>query len=59
MTTLDEADKKARLERAREAGLFRYSLVQELAEAGITAAERGRRAGSWPAVSMTGRAASR
>ena len=44
MTTLDEADKKARLERAREAGLFRYSLVQELAEAGLTAAERGRRA---------------
>ena len=44
MTTLDEADRKARLERAREAGLFRYSLVQELAEAGITAAERGRRA---------------
>ncbi len=44
MTTLDEADKKARLERAREAGLFRYSLVQELSEAGITAAERGRRA---------------
>ena len=44
MTTLDEADKKARLERAREAGLFRYSLVQELAGAGITAAERGRRA---------------
>jgi len=37
VTTLDEADKKARLERAREAGLFRYSLVQELAEAGITA----------------------
>jgi putative transposase len=44
VTTLDEADRKARLERAREAGLFRYSLVQELAEAGITAAERGRRA---------------
>ncbi|WP_187366546.1 helix-turn-helix domain-containing protein [Trebonia kvetii] len=44
MTTADEADKKARLERAREAGLFRYSLVQELAGAGITAAERGRRA---------------
>jgi transposase len=44
VTTLDEADKKAGLERAREAGLFRYSLVQELAEAGITAAERGRRA---------------
>ena len=44
MTTVDEADKKARLERARETGLFRYSLVQELAEAGLTAAERGRRA---------------
>jgi putative transposase len=44
VTTLDEADRKARLERARETGLFRYSLVQELAEAGITAAERGRRA---------------
>ena len=44
MTTLDEADKKARLGRARETGLFRYSLVQELAEPGITAAERGRRA---------------
>jgi putative transposase len=44
VTTLDETDKKARLERARETGLFRYSLVQELAEAGITAAERGRRA---------------
>jgi putative transposase len=44
VTTLDEADKKARLERARETSLFRYSLVQELAEAGITAAERGRRA---------------
>ncbi len=44
MTTLDEADKKARLERARETGLFRYSLVQELAGAGLTPAERGRRA---------------
>lgn len=44
VTTLDETDRKARLERARETGLFRYSLVQELAEAGITAAERGRRA---------------
>lgn len=43
MTTVDEADKKARLERARETGLFRYSLVQELLEPGITAAERGRR----------------
>ena len=44
MTTVDEADKKARLERAREAALFRYSLVQELAGAGLTSAERGRRA---------------
>jgi putative transposase len=44
VTTADEADKKARLERAREAALFRYSLVQELSAAGITAAERGRRA---------------
>jgi putative transposase len=44
VTTLDEADKKARLERAREAGLFRYSLVQELAGPGLTALERGRRA---------------
>ena len=45
VTTLDEADRKARLERARETGLFRYSLVQELAEPGLTAPERGRRAG--------------
>ena len=44
MTTADEADKKARLERARDMGLFRYSLVQELLEPGISAAERGRRA---------------
>jgi putative transposase len=44
VTTRDEADKKARLERAREAGLFRYSLVQELTEAGLSPAERGRRA---------------
>jgi putative transposase len=44
VTTADEADKKARLERARETGLFRYSLVQELAEPGIGPAERGRRA---------------
>jgi putative transposase len=44
VTTLDEAGKKARLERARETGLFRYSLVQELTEAGLSPAERGRRA---------------
>ena len=44
MTTADEADKKARLERARETGLFRYSLVQELLEPGLSLAERGWRA---------------
>jgi putative transposase len=44
VTTADEADKKARLERARETGLFRYSLVQELTEPGLAPAERGRRA---------------
>ena len=41
VTTLDEADRKARLERARETGLFRYSLVQELAEPGLTARGTG------------------
>ena len=51
MVTADEQDRRARLERARETGLFRYSLVQELTEPGITAAERGRRARS-----MAGRA---
>jgi len=44
VTTADEADKKARLERARETGLFRYSLVQELLEPGLSLAERGWRA---------------
>ena len=44
VTTVDEADRKARLERARETGLFRYSMVQELAEPGLSPAERGRRA---------------
>jgi putative transposase len=50
VTTLDEADKKARAERAREAGLFRYSLVQELLEPGLSAAERG-----WRARELAGR----
>ena len=50
MTTLDEADKKARLERAREAGLFRYSLVRELTEAGLSRSERG-----WRARELAGR----
>ena len=44
MTTADEADRKARVERARETGLFRYSLVQELLEPGLSPAERGWRA---------------
>jgi transposase InsO family protein len=51
VVTADEQDRKARAVRARETGLFRYSLVQELTEPGITAAERGRRARS-----MAGRA---
>ena len=41
MATADEADQKARVERARETGLFRYSLVQELLEPGLSLAERG------------------
>jgi putative transposase len=44
VTTADEADKKARAVRARETGLFRYSLVQELTGPGTGPAERGRRA---------------
>ena len=51
MTTADEADKKARVERARETGLFRYSLVQELLEPGLSQAERG-----WRARELAGRA---
>ncbi len=50
MTTADEADRKVRLERARETGLFRYSLVQELTEAGLSQSERG-----WRAREMAGR----
>ena len=50
MTTADEADRKARLERARETGLFRYSLVQDLAEPGLSQAERG-----WRARELAGR----
>jgi putative transposase len=50
VTTADEADKKARAARAREAGLFRYSLVQELLEPGLSQAERG-----WRAREMAGR----
>ena len=34
VTTADEADQKERVERARETGLFRYSLVQELPSRG-------------------------
>ena len=50
MATADEADKKARVERARETGLFRYSLVAELLEPGLSAAERG-----WRARGLAGR----
>ena len=50
MTTADEADKKARAGRARETGLFRYSLVQELTEPGLSLAERG-----WRARGLAGR----
>ena len=50
MATADEADQKARVERARETGLFRYSLVQELLEPGLSQAERG-----WRAREMAGR----
>lgn len=41
MTTADEADRRARLERARATGLFRYSLVQELIDPGLTPGQRG------------------
>jgi len=51
VTTADEADKKARTEQARETGLFRYSLVQELLEPGLSAAQRG-----WRARELAGRA---
>ena len=51
MTTADEADQKKRVERARETGLFRYSLVQELTEPGLSQAERG-----WRARELAGRA---
>ena len=50
MTTADEEDKKKRTERARETGLFRYSLVQELLEPGLSQAERG-----WRARELAGR----
>ena len=38
------------MERARETGLFRYSLVQELLEPGLSQAERG-----WRARELAGR----
>ena len=44
MATADEADQKARVGRARETGLFRYLLVRELLEPGLSLAERGWRA---------------
>ena len=51
MTTADEAEQRKRVERARETGLFRYSLVQELTEPGLSLAERG-----WRARELAGRA---
>jgi putative transposase len=51
VTTADEADQRKRVERARETGLFRYSLVQELAEPGLSQAER-----DWRARELAGRA---
>ena len=51
MTTAGEADQRKRVERARETGLFRYSLVQELLEPGLSQAERG-----WRARELAGRA---
>ncbi len=43
MTTEQETDERRRLERAREIALFRYSLIQEVISAHLTAAQRGRR----------------
>ena len=43
MTTQHETDERRRLERAREIALFRYSLIQEVISAQLTAAQRGRR----------------
>jgi putative transposase len=51
VTTADEAEQRKRVERARETGLFRYSLVQELTEPGLSLAERG-----WRARELAGRA---
>jgi putative transposase len=42
VTTQDEADRRARLERARATGLFRYSLIQELTGPELTPGQRGR-----------------
>lgn len=50
MTTADEEDRKKRAALARETGLFRYSLVAELTEPGVSMAERG-----WRAREMAGR----
>ncbi len=49
MMTADEEDRKKRTERARETGLFRYSLVQELLEPGLSlaASHRPAWASSW------------
>jgi putative transposase len=43
VTTRDEKDQRQRLEQARAAALFRYSLIQEVISPHLTAAQRGRR----------------
>ena len=43
MTTAQETDERRRLERARQIALFRYSLIQDVISAQLTAAQRGRR----------------
>jgi len=54
VTTAEEADRRKRLERARETALFRYSLVQEVISPHLTAAQRGRKARELAAVPHPG-----
>jgi len=43
MATRDETDRRQRIERARAIGLFRYSLIQEVIDPGLSPSQRGRR----------------
>ena len=45
----DEVEEKARLERARAIGLFRYMLIREAADPALSSRQRGAMSGSWPA----------